>query len=266
MGAAVSRVRSRGDAYTAVGAFARPAMRSAAAAACACPFSARCRPAACPGRILPVVGVTPWRTRRTTVAGGALRPRRAGGRAEAERAVGDTDAHRRLCAVASDRGPKDTVAARATGRGGLPALPAAGALARGGGPHGPGLVRRPGVLGSRRPRLRRSPRRTGARRPGARRPRRQPHRPHVHGRPLGRLALRRALPGRLRVPADEHVTRRRPRADRRLHHRHGALRPARPTSPRRTSGRPAGRTSTASCRSCATPSSWWPSDSSPGRP
>ena len=35
MGAAVSRVRSSGDAYTAVGALARAAMRSAAAAACA---------------------------------------------------------------------------------------------------------------------------------------------------------------------------------------------------------------------------------------
>src|SRR6202046_2783723 len=85
-------------------------MRSAAAAACACPFSARCRPGAWPGSILPVVGVTPWRTRRTTVAGGALRPRRGGVRAETERAVGDTTDHRRRGAVASDRGLKDSVA------------------------------------------------------------------------------------------------------------------------------------------------------------
>ena len=58
-----------------------------------------------------MVGVTPWRTRRTTVGAGALRPRRAGVRAEAERAVGDTIAHRRLCAVASNRGRPDSLAA-----------------------------------------------------------------------------------------------------------------------------------------------------------
>src|ERR1700691_1567449 len=86
-------------------------MRPAAAPACSCPFSERCSPGACPGSILPVVGVTPWRTSSTTVAGGALRPRRAGGRAEAERAVGDTVVHRRLCAVASNRGQGDSVAA-----------------------------------------------------------------------------------------------------------------------------------------------------------
>src|SRR3984957_18541898 len=69
------------------------------------------RPAAWPGSILPVVGVTPWRTSRTTVAGGALRPRLVGVRAEAERTVGDTSDHRRLCAVASNREPRDSVAA-----------------------------------------------------------------------------------------------------------------------------------------------------------
>src|ERR1700691_2346315 len=83
-------------------------MRSAAAPACSCPLSARCSPAAWPGSILPVVGVTPWRTSRTTVAGGAWRPRR-GGRARAELAVGDTSAHRRLCAVASNRDQGDSV-------------------------------------------------------------------------------------------------------------------------------------------------------------
>jgi uracil-DNA glycosylase len=40
-----------------------------------------------------------------------LRPRLVGVRAEAERAVGDTGDHRRLCAVASNRGPRDSVAA-----------------------------------------------------------------------------------------------------------------------------------------------------------
>ena len=39
-------------------------------------------------------------------------------------------------------------------------------------------------------------------RPRARRARRQPHRPRLHGRPLGRLPLRRAAPRRLRQPAD----------------------------------------------------------------
>ena len=39
-------------------------------------------------------------------------------------------------------------------------------------------------------------------RPGARGPRRQPHRPRLHRRPLGRLAVRRAAPRRLRQPAD----------------------------------------------------------------
>src|ERR1700722_11370324 len=86
-------------------------MRSAAAAACACPLSARWRPGAWPGSILPVVGVTPWRTSRTTVGAGSLRPRRVGVRAEADRAVGDTIAHRRLWAVAADRGRPDSLAA-----------------------------------------------------------------------------------------------------------------------------------------------------------
>src|SRR5580692_5033615 len=85
-------------------------MRPAAAPACSCPFSERCSPAAWPGSILPVVGVTPCRTSRTTVAGGPWRPRR-GGRAGAERAFGDTTAQRRLCAVASNRGQGDSLAA-----------------------------------------------------------------------------------------------------------------------------------------------------------
>ena len=111
IGAAVSRVRSRGDAYTAVGFLASAPMRSAAATACARPFSERWSPGAWPGSILPVVGVVPCRTRSTTVAGGALRPRAAGRRAEAGRSVEGTDAHRRLCAVRADRVQRDSVAA-----------------------------------------------------------------------------------------------------------------------------------------------------------
>jgi len=34
------------------------------------PLGARCSPRALPGRTLPVVGVTPWRTRSTTVGPG----------------------------------------------------------------------------------------------------------------------------------------------------------------------------------------------------
>ena len=47
-----------------------PAIRSAAAAACARPLSARWRPLARPGRLCPVVGVCPCRTNSTSVAWG----------------------------------------------------------------------------------------------------------------------------------------------------------------------------------------------------
>ena len=60
----------------------------------------------------------------------------------------------------------------------------------------------------------------------ARRARRQPHRPRVHRRPLGRLPVRRPAPHRLRQPADVGAPRRRPRAARLLHHRRRALRAA----------------------------------------
>src|SRR5207249_5209209 len=60
---------------------------------------------------------------------------------------------------------------------------------------------------------------------GARGPRRQPHRPHVHGRSERRLALRRALPRGLRQPADLAPSRRRAPAPRRLHHGDDPLRP-----------------------------------------
>ena len=51
----------------ATGRRAKAAMRSAARSAWARPSSARWRPAAWPGSTLPVVGVLPWRTSRTTV-------------------------------------------------------------------------------------------------------------------------------------------------------------------------------------------------------
>src|SRR5580658_5741761 len=87
-------------------------MRWAATSAWARPFSARCRPGAWPGSTWPVVGVAPWRTSNTRVAGGGLRPplRRGVGRA-ADRADGGTGSDPRLCRVASDRGQKDSLAA-----------------------------------------------------------------------------------------------------------------------------------------------------------
>ena len=75
------------------------------------------------------------------------------------------------------------------------------------------------------PRLRR-PRRGGARRrAGARRQRHQPHRPHVHRRPLGRLAVCRVAPRRVRQPAAVVGQRRRAGAARHADHRGGPLRP-----------------------------------------
>src|SRR5215471_238090 len=50
--------------------FSSLAMRAAAASACLRPSSERCRPRARPGNFTPVVGVRPWRTRRTMVEGG----------------------------------------------------------------------------------------------------------------------------------------------------------------------------------------------------
>ena len=57
------------------------------------------------------------------------------------------------------------------------------------------------VLGPPDPRLRRPRRARADPRARARRARRQPHRARVHGRPLGRLPLRRPAPHRLRQPA-----------------------------------------------------------------
>src|SRR5882672_8914468 len=58
IGIAVSRARSRFDAYTAATLGSLP-IRAAAASACCRPLSARCRPGAWPGRTTPVVGVWP---------------------------------------------------------------------------------------------------------------------------------------------------------------------------------------------------------------
>ena len=76
------------------------------------------------------------------------------------------------------------------------------------------------------PRLGLADARGAGRRARAGGPRRQPHRPDLHRRPLRRLALRRAAPGRPGDPADQRARRRRPRADRHPDGRHGPLRAA----------------------------------------
>ena len=115
----------------------------------------------------------------------------------------------------------------AGGRGGLPALSEAGQLARGGRPHRSGLLRRSGVLGSRRPGPRRSrtqrwcwsawrPPRTAPTAPGACSPGTGP----VTGSspPSTGRASPRSRPARR---GDDGLE-----LDRRLHHRDGALRAA----------------------------------------
>ena len=102
-----------------------------------------------------------------------------------------------------------------------------------------------GARASRRPSVRRtraSPTgavrsRAGARRPrgaggraGAGGERRQPHRPHLHRRPVRRLAVRVAAPRRPRRAADLRARGRRPAAHRHPHGRRGPVRAARTTS------------------------------------
>ena len=192
------------------------------------------------------------------MAGGALRPRRAGGRAEADRAVGDTGAHRRLCAVASNRGQGDSVAAVQRGRGGLPALPKAGAAGakRWPAPAGPPTrARSTGVAASRASATPTQRWYSSAWRPAAHGANRTG--PDVHRGPVRRLALRRPLPGGLRLAADQHGARRRPRADRRLHHGDGALRAAGQQADPGRARRRARRIWPASWRCWAGRWSWW---------
>ena len=91
----------------------------------------------------------------------------------------------------------------------------------------PAPLSRRGLLGAAAQRLRRPGGEAGAGRPRARRPRRQPDRADVHRRPLGRLALRGAAPGRACEPADVGDGRGRAAPDGRLRHRHRPLRAAR---------------------------------------
>src|SRR5580658_6662543 len=226
----------------ATGRRSRAAMRSATRSAWARPSSARWSPAAWPGSSLPVVGVLPCRTSSATVVWGAALRRRAGflgalratlvlaarvgTRAKVERRGGDTGAIVRWSGGPARTRPSVSRPPERRDRG-LSGLPATGRLARAGGGVAAGRLRRRALLGPPRRGLRRPgrpPRRGG---PGAGRARRQPDRARVHRRPLGGLALRRAVPRRVRQPTDEHRARRRPRPHRRLGDRGGALRAAR---------------------------------------
>ena len=133
--------------------------------------SARWSPGARPGRTLPVVGVWPWRTSSTSVGGGGRQadgpwpgqpivarrgsgPSRGPGRVQDE--VVDCRACPRLVAWREQVAREKRAA-----------------------------FRDEDLLGPPGARLRRSRRPRGDRRPGAGRPRRQPHGPDVHRRPLG---------------------------------------------------------------------------------
>ena len=185
-----------------------------------------------------MVGVWPWRTNSTSVGGGGVVAR----------------AMTRGQPIVGPRGPDP---------GGGPA----GGAGRGGGAAAPARAWWPGGSRSRRekraafrdedywgrpgPGLRRPGRPGGDRRAGAGRPRRQPHGPHVHRRPVRRLPLRLPAPHRLRQPAHQHAPRRRPAPHRRVDHRARSAARRRPTSRRPPSATPAARSSSGSSR-CST--------------
>ena len=105
-------------------------------------------------------------------------------------------------------------------------MPPPGGLARGGRRDQARVLRRPGVLGPSPARVR-GPGCTAVH-PRARtgRPWRQPHRTHLHRRPVRGLALRGAAPGRLREPGAVRLARRRAHPDRLLHRGGGQVRAA----------------------------------------
>ena len=110
------------------------AMRSATTAAWARPFSARCRPGALARQHLAggrgrAVADEEDDGRRRSLAAAAVA---AGGERWSGR-LADTSAHRRLCAVASNRGPRDSLAAVQRDVAACRRCPRLVALARGGG-------------------------------------------------------------------------------------------------------------------------------------
>ena len=123
-------------------------------------------------------------------------------------------------------GRGDALAALASRGPRLPPLPAAGRVARGPRRRPAQALPRRGLLGEAAERLRRPGGAGRDRRPRPGRPRRQPDRPHVHRRPLRRVALRRPAPGRLRQPAESERRGDGLRLRRRLRHRRRPLRAA----------------------------------------
>ena len=102
--------------------------------------------------------------------------------------------------------------------------------------------------------------------PGSGGARLQPHRPHVHGGPLGRHLVQRPLPDRLCFAALQRFARRRTGTARRLHHRRLPLRAARQQAAARGDPQlPAVlRAGIASC--CRTCGWWWRWARSPSIP
>ena len=119
----------------------------------------------------------------------------------------------------------------------VPCLSAAGRVARGGSLWTRRALSRRGLLGAAGARVRRPRRADPDRRPGARGAWREPHGAHVHGRPLRRLALRRAAPRRPGEPADQRGRGRRAAPARRVHQRDRALRAAGQQADDRRTGR-----------------------------
>ena len=164
------------------------------------------QPGGPPGQHLAGGRACPWRTSRTTVAGGPCGPRRAtragrvraGGRRARAPIVGSAPCHPtgpgRTRWPQCSRRWRTAGAARAWSNGVSRWRRTAAASFAGQTYWGRGV-----------PGIRRPPGAAGHRRPGTGRARGQPHRAHVHRRPLGRLALRRAASGRVRLAAHQHA-------------------------------------------------------------
>ncbi len=111
-----------------------------------------------------------------------------------------------------------SVAGTGTAGGGLPEMPAPGALPGRGGAEAAAGVSRRGVLGPAEPRLWRSGSAAARYRTGSGGARREPYRPDVHRRSLGRFPLRLPLSGRLRQSANFCRPQRRTETDRAFHY------------------------------------------------
>ena len=109
----------------------------------------------------------------------------------------------------------------------MPGVSPIGGLARADGQGQGGSLRRSVLLGAAGARVRRPGGPRAHPGPGAGGPRREPDRPHLHGRPVGRLPLRVVVPHRLREPAHQRLARRRARPAWRVRVRRQPMRAAR---------------------------------------